>query len=288
VKWSSNSGALSSWSIVGTPVPYEDILYVAARQSQGMDVSLLALNAEKGELLWQVLLGTAQAGTNYRGMPDVPNPLILPAGGAIYVVTNNGALVAVDVAARRVDWAYTYEGPPMNSRQMWWNGESVINRPKMVAHAFIDGATLYLKEEGGAAVHAVDLSGPTLIWRRPLDRDNSIMPVPGTSQLLVTGQDLGAIDAKSQTHPLQWNAPLPQLIGRINPIISGERVLAFSPRGIFELSLTNGDTVRILRGADKESIGGDLRRAPGRLISISNLAVTAYPVSDATQQAKGQ
>jgi hypothetical protein len=111
----------------------------------------------------------------------------------------------------------------------------------------------------------------------------------GNTRLLVTGQDLGAIDAKAQTHPLQWNAPLPQLVGRVNPIINGERALVFSPRGIFELSLSNGDTVRIFRGADKESIGGDLRRAPGRLISVSNLAVTAYAVSDATQQqAKGQ
>jgi hypothetical protein len=158
----------------------------------------------------------------------------------------------------------------------------------MTAGAYIDGATLYLKEENGNAVHAIDLTGPSLLWKRPMDRENSIIPLgEGVGRLLSFGQDLGAIDAKAEARPLKWHAPMPQLIGRISPLVGSERVLAFSPRGIFEIDLADGDTVRIFRGADLDSIGGDLRRAPGRLISVSNLTVTAYPVSDSSQQAAG-
>jgi hypothetical protein len=70
--------------------------------------------------------------------------------------------------------------------------------------------------------------------------------------------------------------------------VSGQHVVAFAPRGIFEIDLSNGDTARILRGADLDSFGGTLNRAPGRLIAVSNIAVTAYPVSDGPQPPPGQ
>jgi hypothetical protein len=81
---------------------------------------------------------------------------------------------------------------------------------------------------------------------------------------------------------------MPDLLVRLTPIVSGGRVFAFAPRGIFEIDTTNGDTARILRGADLDSFGGTLNRAPGRLIAVSNIAVTAYPVSDGNAQPSQQ
>jgi hypothetical protein len=283
VKWSSSTGALANWSFVGLPVAGgPGVVYATARQRNGTDISLLAIGADKGDLLWQVLLGTAQAGTNYRGESDMPRPVILTGNGALYVLTNNGALVAVDVAARRVQWAFTYDGPPISSQQTWWNGQVTISKPKMYASAAIDGSTLYLKEENGDGLYAVDLTGPSLLWRRPLDPDSSFLPLD-KGRLLAIGQDLGAIDGKSRS--LMWSASLPTLIGRVTPLVSGNRVLAFAPRGIYEIDATDGDTVRILRGADRDSYGGSVHAAPGRLICVSNLSVTAYPLAGGTEQA---
>ena len=281
VKWNSASGATANWNIAGAPVTVGDVVYVAARPRQGMDVSLLALGAEKGDILWQLLLGTAQGGTNYRGENEVPMPVIVPApgGSLVYVLTNNGALIAVDTVGRRLQWAYTYEPPPIRNSNMGWSSQQVLPPPKMRPAAFIDGATLYLKEEGGAAVHAVDLAGPALLWRRPLDRESSILPLPG-GRLLSFGQDFAAIDIAGDARRMAWSAPMPPLIGRLTPLVGEQRVLAFAPRGIYEIDLADGDTVRIFRGYDRDSIGGTLWRAPGRLIAVSNLAVTAYPTGD--------
>ena len=283
VKWSSNTGGLSNWSFLGRPALAGDVVYATARNQQGMDVSLLALGAEKGELRWQLLLGAAQAGQNYRGEADMPSPLVVPAsGGAVYVVTNNGALLAVDTGGRRVLWAFTYAPPPISGRQTFWSGEANIVRPKMDAAAVVQGSTIYLKEQAGAAMYAVDLAGPSLLWRRPLDRDNTVARL-GDGRLLSVGQDLCAIDP--ETRAMTWSATLPTLATKLTPLLSGGRLFAFAPRGIYEIDLADGDTVRILRGADRDSIGGALRRAPGRLICVSNLAITAYPTGDAPAQA---
>lgn len=281
VRWSSTSGSLSNWSFLGTPVINGDIVYAAARQRNGTDVSLLAVGAEKGELMWQVLLGTAQGGNNpYRNEAVVPPCTLVPANGMMYALTNNGAVVAVDTAARRVDWAYTFPAPPvMREQNFWFGGPQPMPRPKMRAAAFVDGSTLYVKEQNGDAVYALDLNGPSLLWRRPLDRENSIERLED-GRLLVIGQDLAAIDVKRKDRGMTWAARMPDLLVKLTPIISGQRVLTFAPRGIFEIDLATGDTVRILRGADIESFGGTLNRAPGRLITVSNVAVTAYPVTD--------
>jgi len=154
---------------------------------------------------------------------------------------------------------------------------------KMGAAAFLDGSTLYFKEEGADAVYAVDVMTPSLLWKRSIDSENSVVPL-GNGRLLTVGQDIGVIDAKAAQRPLVWSTPLPALVGRVTPLVSENRVLAFAPRGIYEIDLADGDTVRIFRGADRESIGGALRRAPGRLICVSNLAITAYPTSDGARQ----
>lgn len=279
VKWSSNNSGLANWSFVGKPVVVGDLVYAVARNAQGLDLSLLALGVEKGDLRWQLLLGAAQAGQTYRGEPDVPAPVLLPQGGGqMYVLTNNGALLSVDTVARRVQWAFTFAPPPVMNRQMFWGGSQQAPQPKMEAAVFVQGSTLYLKEQEGDAAYAIDLAGPSLRWRRPLDPRNTVARAPD-GRLLTVGQDLGAIDPESRA--LRWSASLPSLAARMTPLVGKDRLLAFAPRGIYEIDLDDGDTVRILRGADRESIGGTLCRAPGRLISVSNRAVTAYPTSHA-------
>lgn len=279
VKWSSNNSGLANWSFVGRPVLAGDLVYATGRNPQGADLVLLAIGADKGELRWQLPLGTAQGGQTFRGEPDVPSPVLLPHGaGQLYVLTNNGALLAVDAGSRRVMWAYTYAPPPVMNREMFWSGNPAAPRPTMRPAAFVHGSTLYLKEYEGDALHAIDLTGPSLRWRRPLDRENTIARLPD-GRLLSVGQDLGAIDPESRA--LRWSASLPALATRIAPVVGTDRLLAFAPRGIYEIDLADGDTVRIFRGADRDSLGGTLCRAPGRLISVSNRAITAYPTTHA-------
>jgi hypothetical protein len=53
--------------------------------------------------------------------------------------------------------------------------------------------------------------------------------------------------------------------------------VVFTSLGLFELSKETGDVRRIFRGSDLGAAGGFVLNAGKRLVSVSNLAVTAYP-----------
>ena len=48
----------------------------------------------------------------------------------------------------------------------------------------------------------------------------------------------------------------------------------------------DGKVMRVFRGADLESLGGNLIVTSKALLTISNLAVTAYPLNSETTKAK--
>ncbi|HEX7446122.1 MAG TPA: hypothetical protein VF306_01180, partial [Pirellulales bacterium] len=64
---------------------------------------------------------------------------------------------------------------------------------------------------------------------------------------------------------------------------TADRIYQFTSRGIFELDKSNGDTVRLFRGSDLDSLGGVLVGTADQLLSVSNLSVTAYPLRDSTK-----
>jgi hypothetical protein len=64
------------------------------------------------------------------------------------------------------------------------------------------------------------------------------------------------------------------------PIMTRNKLYQFTPRGIFEIDKATGDVVRRHRGADLGSLGGSLVLANRTLLSVSNLSVTAYALSD--------
>jgi hypothetical protein len=68
----------------------------------------------------------------------------------------------------------------------------------------------------------------------------------------------------------------------LRTILGGDRLYVFSGRGVFQLDTASGDPAgKPFRGADLESMGGALYRCNDRLVAVSNLAVTAYPLPTA-------
>jgi outer membrane protein assembly factor BamB len=279
VLWSTKTGDVAAYSIASAPLPVGDVIYVAASRTNQQELHLLALSGEKGKLLWSVPLGTPQASVDYRGMQQGPSPLLLHRGGEIYVVTNNGAVLAVDTSGRRVDWAFTCEPPPIMSGYVMFFNPSMSGRAplKTPGAAFIRDSVLYFKESGGYAIYALDLAGPSLKWKRAADSSDMIAGV-GSGSVYLVGDEVSAIDLS--TRAMRWSTSLPIETGMLRPILGGDRLYVFSGRGVFQVDTTTGDpAARPFRGADLESLGGALFRCGDRLVAVSNLAVTAYPLS---------
>jgi outer membrane protein assembly factor BamB len=98
-------------------------------------------------------------------------------------------------------------------------------------------------------------------------------------KLYLSGEEVLAIDLATQK--LKWASRLPSGTGWVQPLVTGDRFYQFTSRGIFELDKNNGDTVRLFRGSDLDSSGGVLLATPARVLTVSNLALTAYALGDA-------
>jgi outer membrane protein assembly factor BamB len=273
LKWTSQSpgplnAPLSSWSFCSAPLVVDQTIFVVAHPSQSQELSLLAVSLAKGTLDWSVPLGSAQSSQNWRGMSVVPTPVLLSHRGVIYVLTNNGALLAVNCSGHAIDWVFRCE-----------TSAPRINRMQLVADPGVEllqDSILYLKDGGGPAMYAIDLNGPSLKWRRPAESTESLNDVKG-GLIFLAGKDLAAID--SGTRAMTWVTQLPSPAAG-NVIVSGERAYTFLGRGIYEFDTRNGDFGRVVRGADRDSRGGRMYVSGGRVICVSNRMITAYPLPE--------
>ncbi len=279
-KWSSESGTLSSYTFLGKPVVVGDVIYAPGKTREGSELMLLTIDPANGKLLSSMTIGQAAAGSNYRGNTVVPSSNLTFFQGKVYVLTNNGGMVAVNPATKQVEWAYQCEGPPVINQQEWWAYQNMAQKLKTAGVITIQDGMLYFKERGVDDMYAIDLSGPTLKWKRPVDDSDMIAGV-SEGRVVTLGSDAGAIDVNSKA--LTWSTRIPLDNGMIYPLINGKSLFVFLGRGVYEINTTNGALVKIFRGSDKDSMGGSVWRAGQKLITVSNQAVTAYPLGAAAR-----
>jgi len=78
---------------------------------------------------------------------------------------------------------------------------------------------------------------------------------------------------------MQWSPTIPVLSDAMRPLAAGGDYFVFTSRGIYSIDPAKRD-IRIFRGYDKEATGGVLLRVGDRLIAVSNVAITAYPIGN--------
>jgi len=271
--WTSQSASgLQNWNMMGRPLPAGDRVYIAAgKQGQGAELHLLAVAAADGKLLWSTHLGTHQADQGQMFYRRTSQPSLALNAGRVLVDTHAGALTAVDVRDGSIDWGMIYDSQ-MPDTNYWYNQPRVLET--VGAPQIVDNV-LYFKGMRSARLYAIDLALPKLLWKRPVGESSMLIGVDGEN-LYLGGEEVLAIDLKSQR--LRWATRLPIGTGWIKPVLTKRYVYQFTPRGVFELDKRTGDTARLFRGADLDSLGGQLLVTEDSLITVSNLAVTCYPM----------
>ena len=281
-KWSSENGALSNWAFIGSPLVVDSAIYMIAHPKDNQENHLLSISMD-GKLNWESKLGQPQVTNNYRGQPIYPVPVLKYAGGMLYVMTNNGAMVAFDTVSRTIEWAFSYELPAgqEGGQQRFWGGYNQMEVVEPQGRAYLHDGLLYFKDKGARMMYAIDPAGPKLVWKRPVDADTTLAGMDERNfYLLSLSQDntfLMSVDADSG-NPVKA-AKLPDGNQGIGTLRAGANYMVFLSRGIYSIDSSNPDVTtdtKIFRGFDKESLGGQLLRAGDKLISVSNLSVTAY------------
>ncbi|HEV3340707.1 MAG TPA: PQQ-binding-like beta-propeller repeat protein [Pirellulales bacterium] len=273
--WNSQSiNDLQQWNIMGVPLPVGDRVYVAAaKNGQGAEQYVLAVQASDGKLLWSTHLGTHQADQTQMWHRRTAQPSLVLKGGRLFVDTHAGGLLALDAAGGSIEWAFAYDST-MPDTNNWYNQPSVFTT---LGAPILVGKTLYFKGMRSDRLYALDISTPKLLWRRPVSESAMLVGVDD-EKLYLSGEEVLAIDLANQK--LKWASRLPSGIGWLKPLATDDRFYQFTSRGIFELDKNNGDTVRLFRGSDLDASGGVLLATPTRVLTVSNLAVTAYALGD--------
>jgi hypothetical protein len=93
-------------------------------------------------------------------------------------------------------------------------------------------------------------------------------------RLMLGGDDLSAIDRRN--HDLQWSTRVPTGAQAPQPLETPSQFAYFTPRGVFIVSKSSGDVQGVFRGSDLESLGGIVLSTANGLVTVSNLAATAY------------
>lgn len=273
--WNSQSiNDLQQWNIMGVPLPVGDRVYVgAAKTGQGAEQYVLALQASDGKLLWSTHLGTHQADQTQMWHRRTAQPSLVLNGGRLYVDTHSGGLIVLDAASGAIDWAFAYDSS-MPDTNNWYNQPSTFTT---LGNPVIVGKMLYFKGMRSDRLYGLDISTPKLAWKRPVSESAMLVGVDGDT-LYLSGEEVLAIDMATQK--LKWASRLPAGTGWLKPLVTGGRFYQFTSRGIFELDKANGDTDRLFRGSDLDSLGGVIMATPERVITVSNLAVTAYAITN--------
>jgi outer membrane protein assembly factor BamB len=271
--WKSESGALSGWGFVGQPLVDGDHFYMVAHPQNSQELSLLCIGLARGDVRWQAGLGTPAASVNYRGMPTIPQPTLLLRSGKVMLLTNNGALLQIDLTSHQIDWSFGF--PTNIEQQQQFYGNYVESPAIAPGTLLLAGPTLYFKECNSNLMFAMDASGPAIKWKRRIDPEVGIASFDGRN-LLLAGSEIECIGNAAQV--MQWDDKTTTKTGAIQPLIRGDWMYIFGSRGIESINLSTGETGPTFRGYDHDSDGGVLWKTSNRLVTVSCRAVTAYPL----------
>jgi outer membrane protein assembly factor BamB len=280
--WSSQKiSSLKPWRMWGAPTASGDRVYITAiKNQQQRDLHLLAISAADGKLLWATPCGTYQVDESQLYNQRSSQPTLAIDGDRLFVDTHVGAVVLLDAKTGATRWGLNYEAEAPNT-QYWYNSP----RPLLtVGGPLVENDVLYVKGMRSTRLVAVQLAGPTLLFKRPVGGPAMLIGVD-SDRLYLGGDEIEAVDLKTQK--LLWATKVPIATPWTRAIMTKNRLFQFTPRGIFEIDKASGDVVARHRGGDLDSLGGVLLHSKQTLVTVSNLSITAYALQGSGAAAGG-
>lgn len=285
-KWKTlDNSTLNNTSFIGPPLIDGDVIYAIGHGREEAKIALHCLNLN-GQPQWSTDLGTAKKRPTPRGYEVMPQPMLLRRGRTLFIATQDGALVSFDLDERKIRWLLTYEGPESGqSSRFVYSGaiDDVTQLHTRTALMEYEGI-LYVKEAGSRELVAIDPSGPSIVWKRPVEKAAQLVAVDKDA-VYTLDTELSSYDR--QDKKLRWANRLPIAAGGLSAIVGKDSVLVLTSRGLFQLDRSTGDTKKIFRGADLAAAGGKLHLIGEQIVAVTTLSVTSYGDS-ATQSAEGK
>jgi outer membrane protein assembly factor BamB len=172
-----------------------------------------------------------------------------------------------------------YESPPTATGYNY----NYIPPRRGVSGPLVAGGLIFAKGMSSPRLLGIAGDGPKVVWNRPV-ADSAVLLAADDERVYLGGEELTAYSLKTQE--LLWATQLPRSANWSVPLVTKTRIYQFTSRGVCEVDKATGDIVSIFRGGDLESLGGSLFVAPGRLVTVSNVGITAYALDESPREAR--
>lgn len=269
---------LKDYSLRGDPLLANERIFIAANKlNQPQDLFLLALNSKDGKLIWSSHIGTYTGQQNmwYGQVERTAEPCLLMQSDKIFIDTHAGTLIQLESVTGQIEWGLNYASEQANQNGRFWRPYNVQSERVTVSPPQLINGVLFIKGMHSGRLYAVDPIRPKVLWHRPVPKSAMFLGAD-EKRFYLGGEEISAYDLT--TRKIAWSVQTNLGTSYANPLVTDGRIYHFSSHGIQEIDKKTGQVVNLFRGADRDSLGGELIMTPNALLAVSNLAITAYPV----------
>lgn len=236
-----NTSGWEDLSPVSDPVPTDGRVYVLVAESfhpnLAAPILLACLDAATGTLLWRRHLVTGPmsaegAGRDEDVVLDVTRfgAAITVARGAVYCLTNAGAIARCDARDGLIEWVRSYG---RDARAM--DLDAVLKR-EGGSPVLLEDVALFLPRDS-VSLHAVSVESGRLAWTTPRADSRWLLGRCGSRAILAGDRSLLAVEAA--TGRLAWETELRPLVGR--PHLLGGTVYAGTEEALHAIDGEDGE-----------------------------------------------
>ncbi len=278
----------SRW-FLGSPLPLGNELFVLVEERQ--QIRLDVLSSATGETIWSQPLAEVDVEYDINNRDDRKQLGLSPtfAEGILVCPTGAGAVIAVDLAARTLLWAYRFTIPKpddvrrlangiqlrfqvlagnMAGMQMKSSAKGNTNGGKWVdTHPIIAGDRVLLTPAGSEFLHCVNVRTGKLLWRSP--RADFITVAGITNRMVILLGQKTAAAVSLDDGKIAWK----QTIGLNDELVCGRGILSgnrlyvpIDTPAVAEIDTSNGKVVGTSLGRGS-ALPGNLISYRGEVIS---------------------
>lgn len=269
----TNGGAFTNQSYIGEPVARDGLLYTVAQDRRGgNELSLVVFSLRDGEVRWSVPLGRPAHDPNW-GQPVDLAPRLAVGERYCMVLTNNGALIAIDPIRREVAWATSYGVLP-SGRMRGMMGQS--GAPGGVA---VRSGVVYSKDTRDDRLVAIRERDAVWLWSADVDPRATLVHTDAR-HAYVLGDELVAYDL--ETGERVWWTSHHGDSGRA-PSFTDTHALIAGPDRMCRIDLTTGKVDGYREDIPAGSTGSPTVLLRGGVAVIGPTGLTIYATEAADE-----
>ncbi|MEM9345722.1 MAG: PQQ-binding-like beta-propeller repeat protein [Planctomycetota bacterium] len=264
--------------------------YAIVYRSGQNTLHLRRFNPSTGEVDFTVPLGSAEVmAFQYTQVNRMPQPQMLMGRSLLYVMTNNGALIAVDVISNEIKWALKMD-PPFGIGQSQTNvnafGRNQLG-PQIQQMAntngsgqlLLQGGKLYAKEHNGKTLYALNPATGKVEWKADKLKPDAKLIGIDNKRFYLMDRAVQSYHVNGERRMDRNNKALGTL-DHAGALLLGEKIVLYASGKLRQLDTTFLDPAGRYDNSNYLGMrGGLLYRFDDLLITIDTSEITAFKIA---------